>query len=132
MAIRISHLDHFVLTVVDIGRTCDFYESFLGVKRALFGEGRMALHFGNNKINLHQADTVVDPNVRHATPGSADLCFITMTPIAEVVDALNEAGVPIITGPGERAGARSQLMSVYFYDPDENLIEVANEIGAAR
>ena len=132
MAIRISHLDHFVLTVVDIGRTCDFYESFLGMKRALFGEGRMALHFGNNKINLHQADTVVDPNVRHATPGSADLCFITMTPIAEVVGALNEAGVPIITGPGERAGARSQLMSVYFYDPDENLIEVANEIGAAR
>ena len=129
MPIRISHLDHFVLTVADIGRTCEFYENLLGMRRALFGEGRMALHFGNNKINLHQADTVVDPNVRHATPGSADLCFITMTPITEVVDALNEAGVPIIAGPDERSGARSRLMSVYFYDPDENLVEVANEIG---
>ena len=129
MAIRISHLDHFVLTVADIERTCNFYETMLGMRRALFGEGRTALHFGNNKINLHQADVVIDPNVRHATPGSADLCFITTSPIAEVADILNEAGVPIITGPSERSGARSRLMSIYFYDPDENLIEAANEIG---
>ncbi len=129
MPIRTSHLDHFVLTVADIGRTCDFYELMLGMRRAPFGEGRVALHFGNQKINLHQADTVIDPNVRHATPGSADLCFITTTPIADVIDALNEAGVPVISGPGERAGARAKLMSVYFYDPDENLIEVANEMG---
>ncbi len=131
MAIRISHLDHFVLTVADIGRTCEFYESMLGMRRAVFGDGRTALHFGNNKINLHQADTMIDPNVRHATPGSADLCFITTTPIEEVVDTLNEAGVSIITGPGERSGARSRLMSIYFYDPDENLIEVANEISSS-
>lgn len=129
MPIRISHLDHFVLTVADIGQTCDFYESVLGMRRAVFGEGRVALHYGNQKINLHQADTPVDPNVRHATPGSADLCFITTTPIKDVADALNEAGIPIISGPAERSGARSGLMSVYFYDPDENLIEVANEIG---
>jgi catechol 2,3-dioxygenase-like lactoylglutathione lyase family enzyme len=66
--------------------------------------------------------------VRHATPGSADLCFITTTPIEAVARHLEHEGVTIITGPGERAGARSRLMSVYFYDPDENLVEVANEL----
>ncbi|HKK30129.1 MAG TPA: VOC family protein [Alphaproteobacteria bacterium] len=132
MTIHVTHLDHFVLTVADIERTCDFYERVLGMKRSLFGEGRTALHFGNQKINLHPADHVVDPNVRHATPGAADLCFITTTPVADVVDHLNAEGVPIITGPGERAGARANLMSVYFYDPDENLIEVANEVARNR
>ena len=127
MSINITHLDHFVLTVADIGRTCDFYERVLGMKRALFGEGRMALHFGNQKINLHPADNLPDPNVRHATPGSADLCFITSTPIESMMEHLKAEGVPIITGPDVRSGARSELVSVYFYDPDENLIEVANE-----
>jgi catechol 2,3-dioxygenase-like lactoylglutathione lyase family enzyme len=132
MPINITHLDHFVLTVADIERTCDFYERVMGMKRALFGEGRMALHFGNMKINLHAADHVIDPNVRHAMPGTADLCFITTTPIVDVVNRLKEESVAIITGPGERAGARSKLMSVYFYDPDENLIEVSNESARDR
>ena len=127
MAMNVTHLDHFVLTVADIDATCDFYERVLGMKRALFGEGRTALHFGNQKINLHPADNVPDPNVRHATPGSADLCFITTTPIEAVVKHLQAERVAIITGPGQRAGARADLTSVYFYDPDENLIEVANE-----
>jgi catechol 2,3-dioxygenase-like lactoylglutathione lyase family enzyme len=130
MPMNITHLDHFVLTVADIEKTCAFYEDVMGMRRAFFGDGRVALHFGNLKINLHPADNLPDPNVRHATPGSADLCFITTTPIAQVVDQLNEMGVPIIEGPGERSGARAKLTSVYFYDPDENLIEVANE--AAR
>lgn len=132
MSINVTHLDHLVLTVADIGRTCDFYERVLGMKRALFGEGRTALHFGNQKINLHPADNLPDPNVRHATPGAADLCFITTTPIAEVVQHLEEEGVAVITGPDQRAGARADLVSVYFYDPDENLIEVANEQARAR
>jgi catechol 2,3-dioxygenase-like lactoylglutathione lyase family enzyme len=130
--IHLSHLDHLVLTVADIDRTCDFYERVLGMRRAHFGDGRTALHFGSQKINLHAAGRPIDPNVRHAAPGSADLCFIATTPIADIVDSLNAARVPIIAGPGERSGARSRLMSVYFYDPDENLIEVANEFGSAN
>lgn len=132
MSINVTHLDHLVLTVADIGRTCDFYERVLGMKRALFGEGRTALHFGNQKINLHPADNLPDPNVRHATPGAADLCFITTTPIAEVVQHLEAEGIAVITGPDQRAGARADLVSVYFYDPDENLIEVANEQARTR
>lgn len=132
MPINITHLDHFVLTVADIERTCDFYGRVLGMKRARFGEGRTALHFGNQKINLHPADNLPDPNVRHTTPGSADLCFITSTPVEKVRKHLAVEGVAIITGPVNRSGARSDLTSVYFYDPDENLVEVANEQPRAR
>jgi catechol 2,3-dioxygenase-like lactoylglutathione lyase family enzyme len=126
MVMNVTHLDHFVLTVASIEATCSFYERVMGMKRSLFGEGRVALHFGNQKINLHPADNVPDPNVKRPTPGSADLCFIT-TPIGEVIAHLESEGVAIISGPGLRSGARSDLTSVYFYDPDENLIEVANE-----
>ncbi len=130
MGIAISHLDHLVLTVRDIERTCAFYERALGMKRRTFGEGRVALVFGQQKINLHAADRPIDPNVRHATPGSADLCFITSTPIAEAKAHLESVGVRVIAGPSERAGARARLTSIYVYDPDENLIEVSNELPA--
>jgi catechol 2,3-dioxygenase-like lactoylglutathione lyase family enzyme len=130
MPIHLSHLDHLVLTVANIEATCSFYERVLGMRRAWFGDGRTALHFGNQKINLHAADNPIDPNVKHATPGSADLCFITTSPIEEVVRHLKAEGIRIITGPTERAGARARLTSVYFYDPDQNLIEVATEAAA--
>lgn len=126
MAIKIDSLDHLVLTVRDLEATCRFYERVLGMERRSFGDGRTALHFGRQKLNLHEADRPIDPNVRHATPGSADLCFLTETPMAEVVSSLAAAGVAVITGPGERAGAVGRLESVYVYDPDENLIEIAN------
>ena len=91
MGIRIDSLDHLVLTVRDLERTCRFYE-------------------------------------RHATPGSADLCFLTQTPIPEVIRHLRDEGIEIVTGPTERSGATSKLLSVYVYDPDENLIEIANAL----
>ena len=130
MSVTVTHLDHFVLTVADIDRTCAFYEAALGMKRRSFGDRRTALHFGNQKINLHAADNPIDPNVRHATPGSADLCFITATPVAQVMEHLKRLGIAVITGPGERAGARGRLMSVYVYDPDENLVEIANDLSS--
>ncbi|MEQ9122773.1 MAG: VOC family protein, partial [Alphaproteobacteria bacterium] len=99
MAIKIDSLDHLVLTVRDLEATCRFYERVLGMERRSFGDGRTALHFGRQKLNLHEADRPIDPNVRHATPGSADLCFLTETPMAEVVSSLAAAGVAVITGP---------------------------------
>lgn len=130
MSVSVTHLDHLVLTVRDVDRTCSFYARVLGMERRSFGPERVALHFGGQKINLHAADRPIDPNVRHATPGSADLCFITRMPIAEFASHLDAQGVPVIAGPDERSGARGRLMSVYFYDPDENLIEVANDLSA--
>lgn len=128
MTVVVDSLDHLVLTVRDPEATCRFYETVLGMERKTFGDGRLALHFGVQKLNLHPADRVIDPNVRHATPGSADLCFLTATPMDDVVSHLERCGIAIVTGPGERTGATSRLMSVYVYDPDENLIEIANRL----
>lgn len=132
--IRIASLDHLVLTVADIERTIAFYARVLGMTPQRFVSGgveRFALAFGVQKFNLHQSDRVVDVNVRHATPGSADICLLTDTPISEVVEHLNGCGVSIIEGPVPRTGAVHPLVSVYFHDPDENLVEVSNALKSA-
>jgi len=121
-------IDHLVLTVQNIRRSLAFYEDVLGMKRIEFKPGRFALRVGDQKINLHEAGTVVDQNVRHATPGSADLCILTTTPLSEVVRHLQVQGVAVVQGPVRATGAKSQLSSIYLYDPDENLIEVSNEV----
>jgi catechol 2,3-dioxygenase-like lactoylglutathione lyase family enzyme len=128
--VRVDALDHLVLTVRSIETTIAFYARVLGMEARHFGEGRVALHFGTQKLNLHQVDRPIDPHVRHATPGSADLCLLTRVPLATVVDHLAACGVRVIAGPDRRTGAQGPLQSVYFYDPDENLIEVANQLDA--
>jgi catechol 2,3-dioxygenase-like lactoylglutathione lyase family enzyme len=129
--VSIRLLDHLVLTVASIERTSAFYARVLGMTPQRFISGgveRHALAFGAQKFNLHQVDRVVDANVKHATPGSADLCLLTDTPIERVVEHLGRCEVAVIAGPSRRTGARHALMSVYFHDPDENLVEVANEL----
>ncbi|CAN7350512.1 VOC family protein [Acidovorax sp. LjRoot194] len=128
MPITVQSLDHLVLTVASIPATIAFYERVLGMATREFKPGRHALHFGDQKINLHEVGTVVDPNVRHATAGSGDLCFITLTPIEDVLAHLQAQGIAVVQGPVGATGARQRLRSVYIYDPDENLIEIANEV----
>ncbi|HEY3908871.1 MAG TPA: VOC family protein [Stellaceae bacterium] len=123
---QIERLDHLVLTVADIGSTCEFYTRVLGMEVATFGEGRTALKFGRQKINLHPADRVPGLVAERPTPGSGDLCFITTTPLAEVSAHLGRCGVPIVAGPGPRAGAIGTIQSGYIRDPDQNLIEISN------
>ena len=94
-----------------------------------FGEGRTALRFGNQKINLHEVGSNLHPRAHMPTGGSGDLCFITSVPIPEVIEHLKTRGVEIVTGPGPRTGARHMLESVYIRDPDQNLIEISNETG---
>ena len=122
---KIDRIDHFVLTVRDIEATCAFYERALGMERMTFGEGRMALRFGAQKINLHEAGNEMDLRARHPTPGSGDFCLITTTPIADVVAHLENAGVEIEVMPSTRTGATGPITSVYFRDPDDNLVEVS-------
>lgn len=126
----VDALDHLVLTVQSIPRSIAFYERVLGMEAREFKPGRYALHFGRQKINLHEVGHVVDPNVKHATPGSADVCFLTRMPLAEVIAHLQREQVAIVQGPVRATGAQGTLQSLYFYDPDENLIEVANEVQA--
>ena len=123
---QIARLDHLVLTVADIAKTCDFYTKVLGMEVLQFGEGRTALRFGQQKINLHPVANIPGLVADKTTAGSGDLCFITETPIADVVDHLNKSGVPIIAGPGPRAGAIGTITSVYIRDPDQNLVEISN------
>ncbi len=126
---RIEVLDHLVLTVADIDRTCDFYERVLGMEPVVFGEGRYALAFGTQKINLHKAGREFEPKAAAPTPGSADLCFLTNLSVAEVVEHLEANSVEIIEGPVSRTGATGPITSVYFRDPDGNLLEVSNRLG---
>lgn len=119
-------LDHLVLTVADVERTCRFYVDALGMTRRGFADGRVALHFGEQKINLHPASAPFAPHARRPTPGSADLCFLTATPIEAAAERLAARGIDIVEGPVERSGAGGPIRSIYCYDPDGNLIEIAN------
>jgi catechol 2,3-dioxygenase-like lactoylglutathione lyase family enzyme len=122
---KLERLDHLVLTVRDIERTCDFYRRVLGMEVVTFGAGRTALRFGAQKINLHLAGKEFDPKAAHPTMGSADLCFLTETPLAEWITHIRGCGAQILEGPVRRTGALGPIESIYLRDPDGNLIEVS-------
>lgn len=124
--ITIDRLDHLVLTVKNIEKTCNFYSQVLGMKVVTFGDNRQALSFGNQKINLHEVGKEFEPKAGKPTAGSGDLCFITQTPLPEVVKHLENCQVEIIEGIVKRTGATGIIESVYFRDLDLNLIEVSN------
>lgn len=125
---KVDSLDHLVLTVKDIGLSCDYYARVLGMTVVTFGEGRKALSFGAQKINLHAHGHEFEPKAAQPTPGSADLCFLTSVPLAEVQAHLAACGVTVSEGPVQRTGAQGPILSVYFRDPDQNLIEVSNRL----
>ena len=126
--IRLNHLDHLVLTVASLERTCEFYTRVLGMGITVFGAGRKALSFGVQRINLHEVGHEFEPKARTPTPGSADLCFICVTPLESVIAHLQHCGVSVEEGPVERTGALGTLRSVYIRDPDHNLIELSEPL----
>lgn len=123
---KIDRLDHLVLTVKNIETTCSFYNQVLGMEVVTFGNGRKALLFGSQKINLHQQGEEIDPKAHRPTSGSADLCFIADTPLPQVAQHLHSCGVVIEEGPVKRTGATGTIVSLYFRDPDLNLLEISN------
>ncbi|WP_345988001.1 VOC family protein [Chryseobacterium sp. Chry.R1] len=125
---EIQNIDHIVLTVADIEKTISFYTDILGFEAVSFGDNRKALAFGNQKISLHQKGNEFEPKALHATPGSADLCFIATTDVHDILKELKEKNIEIIEGIVIRTGATGKIRSVYFRDPDQNLIEVSNYI----
>jgi len=124
---RIRALDHLVLTVADPDATVAFYER-LGMRREVFGEGRIALRFGEQKINLHRAGAEFEPHAAAPEPGSADFCLLVDGPLADVERDLQQAGIPIELGPVERTGATTKLRSLYLRDPDGNLVELSEPL----
>lgn len=123
---KVDSLDHLVLTVRDLQATIDFYTRALGMREVTFGGGRRALAFGRQKINLHLAGHEFEPKAALPTPGSADLCFLTDTPVAQFAAHLATVGIAVVEGPVARTGAVGPLLSIYVRDPDSNLIEIAN------
>lgn len=121
----IDRLDHLVITVRDVEASLRFYERVLGMRRETFEDGRVSLHFGRQKINVHPYPSDVEIVAKDPRPGTADLCFITEAPLDDVVAHLKACDVPIEMGPIARAGAIGPMTSVYLRDPDENLIEIA-------
>ena len=121
----IESIDHFVITVADLEATLSFYERTLGLARALSPGRPAALLFGAQKINVHQADRTFEPKARRATVGAADFCLVANRPLAEIARHIESCGVAIEVGPVERGGARGAMTSIYFRDPDGNLVEVS-------
>ena len=122
----ITNIDHIVLTVKDINVTLEFYESVLGMVAEIFSEDRVALRFGNQKINLHKQGQEFEPKANKPIPGSGDFCFITETQLDVAMEHVRSKGIEILEGPVARTGATGAIISFYFRDPDSNLIEVAN------
>ena len=123
--IKISHLDHLVLTVKDIEATCQFYSEILGMEEITFQGNRKALLFGKQKINLHQYQQEFEPKAQIPTPGSADLCLIIQGTIEDAIAHLQKHHIPILELPSQRTGAMGEITSIYIRDPDLNLIELS-------
>jgi catechol 2,3-dioxygenase-like lactoylglutathione lyase family enzyme len=125
---RIARIDHFVLTVASIEATCAFYRNVLGMEVVTFAGGRRALSFGAQKINLHEVGREYEPKAARPTAGSGDFCLIADTPLDEVIAELKARDITIEEGPVSRTGATGPIRSVYFRDPDDNLVEIANYV----
>ena len=122
---NISRLDHLVLTCRDVTATLRFYADVLGMKKVAFGNGRLALCFGNQKINLHEAGKCIEPHAAEPRPGSLDICLIVEGNLDEIEGILSENGIDIELGPVSRVGARGDIESLYVRDPDGNLVELS-------
>jgi catechol 2,3-dioxygenase-like lactoylglutathione lyase family enzyme len=125
----IDHLDHIVLTTAHTRECIDFYTRVLGMTLERFGEGRLALKFGTQKINLHEKGREFEPKATRPVPGALDFCFIASVPLDDVTARLAAAGIPLVQGPVMKTGACYPIRSVYVRDPDGNLVEISERAG---
>ncbi len=125
---RIASIDHIVLTVADLQRTLDFYVRVLGIWEVDFSNGRKALVFGSQKINLHVKGEEILPNALNANVGTADICLLADTPLERILEELEAAGIAIERGIVPQTGALGAINSIYVRDPDGNLIEISRYV----
>jgi catechol 2,3-dioxygenase-like lactoylglutathione lyase family enzyme len=123
--IKIKNLDHLVLTVKNLEETVNFYTKALGMQKETFKGSRIALKYGNQKINLHEYKNEFEPKAGNVKPGSADLCFIIDTPLLQAKKYIESLGISIEEGIVQRTGANGTIESIYLRDPDKNLIELS-------
>jgi catechol 2,3-dioxygenase-like lactoylglutathione lyase family enzyme len=125
MSFTIDHIDHVVLNSHDVEATADWYVRVLGMRREVFGGGRIALAFGVQKINVRPTGAPNWVTAAADAPGSLDLCFIVDADSDEIGAHLRQCGVQITEGPVPKTGAQGPMTSHYCRDPDGNLVEVA-------
>jgi catechol 2,3-dioxygenase-like lactoylglutathione lyase family enzyme len=125
----IDHIDHLVITTAHLEKCIDFYTRVLGMKLEEFAGGRLALKFGEQKLNIHVKGREFEPKATHPVPGALDFCLISAIPLDRVIERLADLGVPIVEGPSAKTGAVCPLRSVYVRDPDGNLVEVSERAG---
>ncbi|WP_024696018.1 VOC family protein [Pseudomonas syringae] len=128
----IDHLDHLVLTTVDIDACKDFYGRIMGMRLETFGQGRLAFRFGHQKINVHERGREFEPKAHLPVPGALDLCFLASVPLDQVIAHLQAQAWPMVEGPVNRTGATGPIRSVYVRDPDLNLIEISEPVSGAN
>ena len=121
-------LDHLILTVTDLTTSLRFYAEVLQMPVITFGNSRKAVQIGHQKINFHVAEAPIVPHAKYPPPGAADICLLTDIPLSALIADLETAGIAVALGPVRRSGVQSPLWSIYFRDPDGNLIEVANPV----
>jgi len=121
----IDHIDHVVLTTRDLPACVRFYCEILGMKSETFAQGRIALKFGNQKINVHEWGKEFVPRAHVAAPGTLDLCFVASVSLEKIIEKLQQSNIPILEGPVTKTGAVHELRSVYVRDPDLNLVEIS-------
>jgi catechol 2,3-dioxygenase-like lactoylglutathione lyase family enzyme len=125
----VTGIDHLVLYAADVDRTCEFYAETLGVADVeTFDGGRIALSFGETKLNVHPAGDEYEPHAASPEPGSADFCLLVDEPVEALAERIRDAGVDVVEGPVGRTGARGEMRSVYVRDPDGNLVEFAHYV----
>jgi len=127
-SVELGRLDHFALTVRDVETTCAFYEKVLGMQRVTYGEGRIALRFGNQKINVNPNPNDLVRKAAVPIPGASEFCVLSLQPLEAFIRHLRACGIDIEYGPAETAGAEGTIRSICFRDPDGNLVEVANYV----
>lgn len=126
--ITVEHIDHILMTVASVKRTSKFYNEKLGMEVITFADNRKALKFGKHIIKLHPLGHEIEPKARNTHPGSADICLITNTPIHTVRQELIAKGIVLISDVVVRTGAKGNINSIYFHDPDGNLLEISNYV----
>jgi catechol 2,3-dioxygenase-like lactoylglutathione lyase family enzyme len=124
-------IDHVAITVADVERTTQFYDRLFGAEVPFdhAPDGRTLVRTvivgGGVRINVHQQGNGIDLVADRPTPGSVDICFRFGGTIAEAQGLLQAHAIPIIEGPSPRIDSEgNQAQSVYFKDPDGNLVEL--------
>ena len=127
----ITSIDHIVLTSKDVDKTIEFYTKILGMTLEQFPVAneqnkRLALKFGNQKINIHDASSPFSPHAKNPTSGSIDICFLSHVDLTEWSKIFAANNITIENGPICKIGATDFLMPLYVRDPDGNLVEISN------